>query len=61
MNYKKRLAEKRKEMVHICTKMTACMDVCMCVVFHSKCSVRNSPGKVTCPGGKQVEKVACPP
>ena len=24
-------------------------------------SVRNSPGKVTCPGGKQVEKVACPP
>ena len=24
-------------------------------------SVRNSPGKVICPGGKQVEKVACPP
>ena len=24
-------------------------------------SVRNSPGKVTCPGGKQVEKVVCSP
>ena len=29
--------------------------------MHGVVSVRNSPGKVTCPGDKQVEKVACPP
>ena len=30
-------------------------------IFICYTSVRNSPGKVTCPGGKQFEKVACPP
>ena len=35
----------------------------MCLVFfrNALASVRNSPRKVTCPEGKQVEKVACPP
>ena len=32
-----------------------------CIVLKYIGSVRNSPRKVTCPEGKQVEKVACPP
>ena len=44
--------------IHPILHCSAVEDMCIILRYNG---VRNSPGKVTCPGGKQVEKVACPP